>query len=153
MSSERSTIVARPDSKIITSLGQSHFQSKIKIFSNYFPLISHNSNHTGISDALAEFIDNSIMACDRLTEKNIELKLHFSNKNGFLTICDNGCGMNYEELKGFATFAWDPASRNAYEGKDTLSCLSKYGVGAKQAFAFLGKRMTTITKKKNESHF
>lgn len=108
------------------------------------------SHFSRICDGLAEFVDNSIQACREkkvLRDIHIEffLRQYTANTPSFLCIADNGCGMNQDELKAFATFSLDRKTRGFGDERDP-SGISKFGVGAKQAGFFLGDRLRVITK-------
>eukprot|EP01038_Epipyxis_sp_PR26KG_P014494 gene14494-19456_t len=118
-----------PHFKTITESGRSHFLR--------------------VADAVAEFVDNSIQACGKVQDVSaidISFHLNFQKTSVLATILDNGCGMNSNGIKDFATFSLDQATRNnsAEEGDTTF--ISKFGVGAKQAGFFLGHSIKIITK-------
>ena len=69
---------------------------------------SGRSHFSRPADGLAEFIDNSIQACrEQEDERRINIGLYLDENSesgaGYLTICDNGAGMNADELTKFAT--------------------------------------------------
>eukprot|EP01038_Epipyxis_sp_PR26KG_P014495 gene14495-19457_t len=134
---DRETINFQPHFHTITEGGKSHFLR--------------------IADAVAEFVDNSIQACKKVHVElpsmvpKIDISFHLNLRKSsdipnVLAIMDNGCGMNSEGIKDFATFSLDQATRNnsAEEGDTTF--ISKFGVGAKQAGFFLGHSIKIITK-------
>jgi HSP90 family molecular chaperone len=109
----------------------------------------------GVSDALAEFVDNSIQACQKRKEKEkrdiqVSLDLNYLvNKDSYITICDNGQGMTVEDLTHFATYSFTREARGYAPSAATTSNasnISKFGVGAKQGGFFLGDRIHVITK-------
>ena len=110
---------------------------------------SGRSHFSRPADGLAEFIDNSIQACrDHASERSIKIGLYLDESTesgtGYLTICDNGCGMNADDLTNFATYSYDRKSRGLIECNETS--ISKFGVGAKQAGFYLGERLRIVTK-------
>jgi Histidine kinase-, DNA gyrase B-, and HSP90-like ATPase len=108
---------------------------------------SGKSHFSRVSDALAEFIDNSIQACRQnkvLRDIGIVFFLR-ANLPSFVCIADNGSGMNQKELEEFATYSLDRKTRGLIDERDP-SGISKFGVGAKQAGFYLGDRMRVITK-------
>ena len=112
---------------------------------------SGRSHFSRPADGLAEFIDNSIQACrDQEKERRIKIGLYLddSTDTGYLTICDNGSGMNEDDLTKFATYSYDRKSRGLNECHETS--ISKFGVGAKQAGFYLGERLRVVTKCKND---
>jgi len=67
------------------------------------------------------------------------------SKSGYVVICDNGSGMDRNDLKEFATVSLDQESRNK-ELEVGRSMISKFGVGAKHAGFFLGTSISVISK-------
>ena len=106
-------------------------------------------SHFGrLVDAVAEFVDNSIEACNGKVEQNIHVSFFINDQRkkgtGFLTIFDNGVGMTDENLKDFATYALDKKSRGINETHS--AAIGKFGVGAKEAGFSLGNRIRILTK-------
>ena len=107
-----------------------------------------------MSDALCEFVDNSIQATqDPNLCPSRDVDVHFVNDKdrGYSVIRDNGCGMTQEQLEIFARYSYSKELRNRSGSthlaeKTSVSNISKYGVGAKQAGFFLGHRLHVITK-------
>lgn len=110
----------------------------------------------GPSDALAEFIDNSIQACRGVKDhRKIKITLFISTRSAFpsfMVIMDNGCGMEVKTIKEFATFSLDQETRNNVAQENDKSFIGKFGVGAKQAGFYLGTRIKLFTKTNNESN-
>lgn len=104
----------------------------------------------GPSDALAEFIDNSIQACRGVEpSRNITINLFQATSKqapGFVVITDNGCGMDVKRIKEFATFSLDQETRNNIAKENDKSFIGKFGVGAKQAGFYLGTRIKLLTR-------
>jgi hypothetical protein len=67
-------------------------------------------------------------------------------------ILDNGGGMDIEDLRVFATYSLDQESRSTFSApeKTDSTFISKFGVGAKEAGFYLGKRMRIITRKSSK---
>ena len=105
------------------------------------------------SEALAEFIDNSIQATNSTDKsRNIEVRLHVDQmKENYIIISDDGCGMNVKKIRDFATYALSQRDRGNHveEGK---SMIGKYGVGAKNAGFYLGDCISIVTKTREDEH-
>ena len=117
---------------------------------NYKTLVSAGHSHfSRVADALAEFIDNSIQACQgRVEQRKIEVGLDIDDnmeKDSYLSILDNGEGMDRKTLAEFAVYSLDKESRMLNPSKDNSSNISKFGVGAKQAGFYLGTRIHVLT--------
>ena len=105
------------------------------------------------SHALAEFVDNSIQATnanDDGISRDVDVSFYIDAQRpdselSYVTITDNGCGMDVEKIQNFATFALSQKDRGhiVESGK---SMIGKFGVGAKQAGFYLGDRISIITK-------
>lgn len=98
---------------------------------------------------MAEIVDNSIQACKNNKELGRVIKVFlYLKKNGgsFLAVMDNGCGMNIDKIRDFATYSLDQETRNQFAEKGDKSFISKFGVGVKQAGFFLGDRVRVLTK-------
>ena len=114
------------------------------------------SHFSTVHDGLAELIDNSIQACDYNSEvegRHVRIGCFLSEEHleGYLTVMDNGEGMDEKTLTEFSKLALDRAARGltkAPGGKALATSISKFGVGAKQASFYLGSRLRVITKKK-----
>ena len=124
-------ILYTPHYNTLTEAGKSHFQRPV--------------------DAIAEFVDNSIQACNNEAERKIHVSFFLNNQSGketgFVTISDNGVGMTSETIKEFATYALDKSTRGINETH--FAALGKFGVGAKQAGFYLGNRIRILTKCKD----
>jgi structural maintenance of chromosomes flexible hinge domain-containing protein 1 len=112
--------------------------------------------HTGASQALAEFIDNSLQATNEEPSRKIDIILatERSSSKGesckYIVVLDNGCGMDLKELQEFATYSLDQVTKGK-ELKSGKSMISKFGVGAKNAGFYLGEKLCVITKKKQST--
>lgn len=101
---------------------------------------SYRSFGYSISTAIADIIDNSISA----SASEIRIEYKWSGQDSYISIFDNGSGMNLEEL----IVAMTPGSKDPEEvrsGKD----LGRFGMGLKTASFSQCKRLTCITKKEN----
>ena len=103
-------------------------------------------------DAIAEFVDNSIQACNGNDQRKIQISFFLNNQpgkeTGFVTILDNGVGMDINTIKEFATYGLDRRTRGIFETHS--AALGKFGVGAKQAGFYLGDRIRLLTKCKGD---
>lgn len=141
--------------------------TEISFIPHHHTLTKCSHHFKRISDGFAEFIDNSIQACNQIEDIRIHVSLHFSKEKdcetGFAVIFDNGCGMDETELKYFAIHSLNSESRSNLERKAGIPLsslkpgdhaktthLSKFGVGAKQAGFFLGNRIRIISRKRNK---
>ena len=103
---------------------------------------------SGVSDALAEFIDNSIQYTRHEKDRQITISVALlSQAVGYIIISDNGDGMGITELTHFATFSLDQDAKGNKPNTADQSMISKYGVGAKQGGFFLGSKLHIITTK------
>lgn len=104
---------------------------------------------------MAEYVDNAIQACKSSENCRIHISIHLHNAQlqtkSFITIMDNGCGMDKDGLQSFATYSLDQETRNNRPGEKDRSFISKFGVGVKQAGFFLGDRIKVLTKVKHEA--
>ena len=103
---------------------------------------SYRSFGYNLSTAIADIIDNSISA--NANEISIEYK--WNGQNSFISIFDNGTGMNKEEL----VLAMTPGSKDPDEERNEKD-LGRFGMGLKTASFSQCKRLTCITKKENYS--
>lgn len=112
----------------------------------------------GPVDAMGEFIDNSIQACSGLkTSRDIFVSIfistNYKSQDNFLVFRDNGCGMDELRIQQYATFALTKEKRNIVpNASGNSSFIGKFGVGAKQAGFYLGKRIKLITKTAEATH-
>lgn len=115
------------------------------------------SSIVGVSDALCEFVDNSIQATqnpDICPTRDISVYVSVDKGTGYAIIHDNGCGMTQDQLETFARYSYSKEMRD--ETNDSfleanVNNISKYGVGAKQAAFYLGSKLHVITKSPNSS--
>lgn len=91
-----------------------------------------------LSTAIADIIDNSISA----GAKKISLDFEWKGKDSFLSILDDGVGMNKEEL----VIAMTPGSKDPEEQRPE-SDLGRFGMGLKTASFSQCRKLTVITKK------
>lgn len=99
---------------------------------------SYRSFGYNLSTAIADIIDNSISADS--TEIAIEYK--WKGKDSFITILDNGIGMDLSEL----IIAMTPGSKDPEDLRDEKD-LGRFGMGLKTASFSQCKRLTVVTKK------
>lgn len=74
--------------------------------------------------AVADIVDNSIAAA----AKNIFISFHWSGKDSYVSVLDDGNGMSEQELKN----AMRPGSRNPLEEREPKD-LGRFGLGLKTA--------------------
>jgi hypothetical protein len=101
---------------------------------------SYRSFGYNLSTAISDIIDNSISA--NATEINLEYK--WNGKDSFISICDNGTGMNKDEL----VVAMTPGSKDPEDERGEKD-LGRFGMGLKTASFSQCKRLTCITKSEN----
>ena len=99
---------------------------------------SYRSFGYNLSTAIADIIDNSISA----NAKKIDIDYKWNGKDSFISIIDNGNGMNLEEL----VKAMTPGSKDPDEVRNEND-LGRFGMGLKTASFSQCKRLTVITKK------
>ncbi|MFP7298724.1 ATP-binding protein [Neobacillus niacini] len=89
------------------------------------------------STAIADLVDNSLDAKASV----IHINFDYGDSNGWITLTDNGSGMNEEMLQTAMNIgSKDPrAKRGANE-------LGRFGMGLKTASFSLGKRLSVLTK-------
>jgi len=97
-----------------------------------------------VNTALADVIDNSVDAGASIVEINIALR---TNGQPLVTIADDGCGMNREELidgmkYGSSSTRAKPASR-----------LGKFGLGLKTASTAFCRKLSVISKSKESEPY
>ena len=93
-----------------------------------------------IETAVADIIDNSISA----NAKNIWINFEWKGAETWLSIKDDGYGMNNEEL----IQAMRPGSKNPLEDRDYKD-LGRFGLGLKTASFSQARKLTVISKKKD----
>lgn len=103
---------------------------------------SYRSFGYNLSTAISDIIDNSISA--NATEIRLDYK--WNGKNSFISISDNGVGMNKEDL----VIAMTPGSKDPDEERSEKD-LGRFGMGLKTASFSQCKRLTCITKREGFS--
>lgn len=101
---------------------------------------SYRSFGYNLSTALADIIDNSISA----SADEIRIDFNWNGQDSFISIFDNGIGMNKEEL----VIAMTPGSKDPEENRNEKD-LGRFGMGLKTASFSQCKSLTCITKKEN----
>lgn len=101
---------------------------------------SYRSFGYNLSTAIADIIDNSISALANI----VEIDYKWDGQESYISILDNGDGMNLEEL----IQAMTPGSKDPEEERNE-SDLGRFGMGLKTASFSQCKRLTVITKKKD----
>ena len=91
--------------------------------------------------AIADIIDNSISAKATI----IELKFPIDPQNCYVAICDNGCGMDRDEL--FDAMKYGSKIKNKYREADDLG---RFGLGLKSASLSQCRKLTVLSKKNNK---
>ena len=99
---------------------------------------SYRSFGYNLSTAIADIIDNSISA----NADEIQIEYKWEGQNSFISICDNGTGMNRDEL----VIAMTPGSKDPEELRSEKD-LGRFGMGLKTASFSQCKRLTCITKR------
>ena len=99
---------------------------------------SYRSFGYNLSTAISDIIDNSISA----NANEIRLEYKWNGQDSFISICDNGIGMNKDEL----VLAMTPGSKDPEEERSEKD-LGRFGMGLKTASFSQCKRLTCITKK------
>lgn len=94
-----------------------------------------------IETAVADIIDNSISA----NAKNIWVNFKWLGEETWLSVKDDGCGMNNEEL----IQAMRPGSKNPLEERSNKD-LGRFGLGLKTASFSQARKLTVISKKENQ---
>lgn len=101
---------------------------------------SYRSFGYNLSTAIADIIDNSISA----NANEIHLEYKWDGQDSFISISDNGIGMNKDEL----VLAMTPGSKDPEELRSEKD-LGRFGMGLKTASFSQCKRLTCITKREN----
>lgn len=101
---------------------------------------SYRSFGYNLSTAIADIIDNSISA----NANEIHIEYNWNGQDSFISISDNGLGMNKEEL----VLAMTPGSKDPEEERNAKD-LGRFGMGLKTASFSQCKRLTCITRKLN----
>jgi len=103
---------------------------------------SYRSFGYNLSTAIADILDNSISA----DSNEIHLEYKWDGQNSFISVLDNGRGMNKEDL----VVAMTPGSKDPEEERSEKD-LGRFGMGLKTASFSQCKRLTCITKKQDYS--
>jgi len=101
---------------------------------------SYRSFGYNLSTAIADIIDNSISA----NADQIRLDYKWNGQDSFISISDNGIGMNKDEL----VLAMTPGSKDPEEIRHEKD-LGRFGMGLKTASFSQCKRLTCITKRES----
>lgn len=101
---------------------------------------SYRSFGYNLSTAISDIIDNSISA----NANEIRLDYKWNGKDSFISISDNGIGMNKDDL----VTAMTPGSKDPEE-KRSEKDLGRFGMGLKTASFSQCKRLTCISKREN----
>ena len=101
---------------------------------------SYRSFGYNLSTAIADIIDNSISA----NANEIRLDYKWNGQDSFISISDNGLGMNNKEL----VLAMTPGSKDPEEIRSEKD-LGRFGMGLKTASFSQCKRLTCITKRES----
>ncbi|HAO07418.1 MAG TPA: ATP-binding protein [Chryseobacterium sp.] len=101
---------------------------------------SYRSFGYNLSTAIADIIDNSISA----NANEIRLEYKWNGQDSFISVSDNGTGMNKDEL----VLAMIPGSKDPEEERSEKD-LGRFGMGLKTASFSQCKRLTCITKREN----
>lgn len=99
---------------------------------------SYRSFGYNLSTAIADIVDNSISANANI----ISIDYNWDGQNSFISISDNGSGMNKEEL----VLAMTPGSKDPEDVRHEKD-LGRFGMGLKTASFSQCKRLTCITKR------
>lgn len=99
---------------------------------------SYRSFGYNLSTAIADIVDNSISA----NADVISIEYSWNGQNSFISISDNGSGMNREEL----VLAMTPGSKDPEDIRHEKD-LGRFGMGLKTASFSQCKRLTCVTKK------
>ena len=94
-----------------------------------------------IEAAIADIIDNSISS----GAKNIAVKFDWQGSDTWISVKDDGVGMNDKEL----IQALRPGSKNPLEDRDTKD-LGRFGLGLKTASFSQCRKLTVISKKETD---
>lgn len=107
--------------------------------------LTHGLKNIGYSpaEAIADLIDNSIEA----NAKNIEIFFWEGSHSPSVFVVDDGEGMTNDELNNAIKI------KKNYSDQNSEVKLSKFGFGLKTASFSQCKKLTIITKKKNQIHF
>ena len=95
-----------------------------------------------IETAIADIVDNSISA----NAKNVWINFEWKGADTWLSIKDDGVGMNNDEL----IQAMRPGSKNPLTDRDSKD-LGRFGLGLKTASFSQARQLTVLSKKSSES--
>lgn len=95
-----------------------------------------------LNSAVADVIDNSITACAR----NIEIYSPPGMDNPVISILDDGCGMDLDELTANMRIGCKDPTEDRQKGD-----LGRFGSGMKTASFSQARQLTVVTKKKGHS--
>jgi len=129
----------------------------VNITPNKNILLKAGTSEYDVASALAEIIDNSIQAVkdNEPGEKLIQVRMREENGTVSIFLWDNGCGMNANQLRKWATMGVTQSEvLGALPGSTDHShrgCISRFGVGAKRAGFFLGKKNHSFFENKRQS--
>lgn len=101
---------------------------------------SYRSFGYNLSTAIADIVDNSISA----SASEIKIEYKWNGQNSFISVLDNGTGMNRDEL----VLAMTPGSKDPEEERNEKD-LGRFGMGLKTASFSQCKRLTCLTKRQN----
>jgi Histidine kinase-, DNA gyrase B-, and HSP90-like ATPase len=99
---------------------------------------SYRSFGYNLSTAISDIIDNAISA----NASEIKLEYKWNGQESYISILDNGVGMNKDEL----VLAMTPGSKDPEEERSEKD-LGRFGMGLKTASFSQCKRLTCITKR------
>src|SRR5690349_3391180 len=103
-------------------------------------LNSYRSFGYSVQTAIADIIDNSITA----RAKNIWINYVWDGSKSYLSILDDGLGMDLIELIDAMT----PGSKNPQDNRESHD-LGRFGLGLKTASFSQCRRLTVVSKKKD----
>lgn len=103
---------------------------------------SYRSFGYNLSTAIADIVDNSISA----NANEISISYKWDGQNSYISISDNGDGMNKDEL----VVAMTPGSKDPEDERNEKD-LGRFGMGLKTASFSQCKRLTCVSKRVNFS--
>ncbi|KAF2077867.1 hypothetical protein CYY_000829 [Polysphondylium violaceum] len=155
---------------VVYSQGETPLETSEEIVVDITPskniLLKAGTSEYNFTNAIAEFIDNSIQAVRDNEVNNRIVKVNIAKPNSStnlttITVWDNGCGMNKDVLQRWATMGLSQAdlltmpedqaisASGKTEGSHNFTGLiSRYGVGGKKAAFYLGEEIVVSTKVK-----
>lgn len=101
------------------------------------------NNYTAIEDIIDNAFDTDVNA------NNVKIQIKQKSKEKeyeSITICDDGCGMNYETIL-------EAFKLGAMTGKDKTYDLGSYGTGLKAAALSMGRKFQVKTKAKDDEFY